>query len=640
MTLRILIAVTHLLGAGHLTRAAALARAFARAGHGTTLVSGGMPARLVASDGVDFVQLPPIRTVGTDFKGLLDETGAPVNAARLGARRDQLLAALESVRPDVVITELFPFGRRVLADEFLALVDKARAMQPRPLVACSIRDILVAPTKPARVEETHDRLVRLYDLVLVHGDPELAPLEASWPTDERIRPLLRYSGYVDEGVAPPPPLRNRNGILVSGGSSAASLPLYHAALDASRTMTQRPWRILVGGGVPDEGLQSLRAVAPPHVMVERARPDFRSLLCRAAVSVSQAGYNTAVDLLRTGTPAVLVPFEAGHETEQRLRAECLQARGLATVVPEAELSPARLAKAIEAALNRQAPSRPEQVARSVDLDGAERSVRLIESLNPRVGIAAPRTHWEPLTTALRRARDDGRTPVFWWRDDDAAADTPQLRRLLRLAGRHHAPVALAVVPGTIEPSLPPVLADEPNVAALVHGFAHANHAPAGEKKAEFGAHRALSEMADEADNGLTILRRRLGGCVLPVFVPPWNRIAPDLPPRLAAAGYRGVSTFGPRKLATAPEWVQVNTHIDPIDWRGTQSVLDQDRLIATAAGAVALDEPIGLLTHHRVHDDAVWRFCEAFLDQLVRNNIHISLAAELFCDKNRIVAQA
>ena len=186
MTRRVLIVVTHLLGAGHLTRAASLARAFAREGYETTLVSGGSaPSPLIPLGQVELVQLPPLHVAGTDFKGPLDGTGVPASPDYFDRRRSLLLEALAKARPDVVITELFPFGRRVLADEFLALLDAACAMTPRPLIACSIRDILVAPARPDRVAQAHERIARYYDVVLVHGDPRLAPLEASWPVDER-----------------------------------------------------------------------------------------------------------------------------------------------------------------------------------------------------------------------------------------------------------------------------------------------------------------------------------------------------------------------------------------------------------------------------------------------------------------------
>ena len=148
MKLRVLIAVAHLLGAGHLTRAAALARAFAQAGHPATLVSGGMPAPLVDIGEAALVQIPPVRTAGTDFSCLLDEAGAPVGQDRLDLRRRLLLEALGGARPDVVVTELFPFGRRVLGQEFMALIEAAGAWSPRPLIVASVRDILARPTKP------------------------------------------------------------------------------------------------------------------------------------------------------------------------------------------------------------------------------------------------------------------------------------------------------------------------------------------------------------------------------------------------------------------------------------------------------------------------------------------------------------
>ena len=216
MTLRVLIAVTHLLGAGHLTRAAALARGFAARGHRATLVSGGVPSPLIRLDGIELVQLPAVRTAGTDFRTLLDPAGTPVGEDYRAARCNLLRDALAAARPDVVITELFPFGRRVLAAEFLTLLEAAHALRPRPLVACSIRDILARPGREERVREAHERLARFYDLVLVHGDPSLVSLEASWPTDPAVAPPIRYTGYVDEGeeVAR---AAERKGIVVSGG---------------------------------------------------------------------------------------------------------------------------------------------------------------------------------------------------------------------------------------------------------------------------------------------------------------------------------------------------------------------------------------------------------------------------------------
>lgn len=642
MSLRVLIAVTHLLGAGHLTRAAALGRAFARAGHDVTLVSGGMPAHLIDMDGVRSIQLPPVRTVGTDFRTLLGENGRPIAPEQLEARRRRLASTLDELRPDVVMTELFPFGRRVLAQEFMTLVERVRAQQPGALIVASVRDILVAPERLDRVAEAHARLRTFYDAVLVHGDPRLVPLDASWPLDEGVRPLIRYTGYVDAdqpvGGIDGAPEANAD-IVVSGGSSAASMPLYRAAIAAGPLLAEHRLRILVGAGVPDGVFAELRGASPVNVVVERARPDFRRLLAGAALSVSQSGYNTVVDLLRGGVRAVFVPFEAGHETEQRLRADRLQALGLAEIVPEAELSAATLADAVRRGLQHPPRTAP------IRLDGAERSVAVVAALaeeraSPRPPARRP-SRWAALDAALAQLAEAGTPVTFWWRDDDAVAHTPQLNRLLALVRRLKAPLALAVIPGSLQGSLAGRLAEEALAAVLVHGLSHANHAPPGEKKAEFGPHRSLSQLAGDAAQGLGWIRAAFADRAMPVFVPPWNRIAPELPALLPGLGFTGLSTFGERRTSV-PGLAHVNTHIDPIDWRHGRGLRPHEALVAevarivqASAGGANRAGPIGLLTHHLVHDEATWAFCEELLGRLAaHSSVRFHTAETVFLRKN------
>ena len=442
MSARILIAVTHLLGIGHLVRARQLAWALAGAGYQVTLASGGMPDGKVAAD-YRFVQLLPLRTEGTDFRNLLDEDGVTATPERLVARREQLVALARELSPDIVVTEHFPFGRRQLAGEFLALIQEAKAANPHALVLASIRDVLVAPQRPERLVETAERVATLFDAVLVHGDPHVLPLEASWPVTPEIAGKLVYTGYLaepprlsdrptpvrlspsgegeakdrlkgagnpspvwekgrDEGLplpaegaaasAAPPieaavphpcpsPIRERGSprepikdILVSGGGSAAALPLFEMVLGAARLLPQRPFHLLIGRGVSESDFAALRQSAPANANVERARPDFPALLAGCALSISQAGYNTALDLLQAGRPALLVPFDAGNETEQALRAAALERAGLARVVKLAE-GPQALAAAIETALARGDPP-----AAMVDLDGAAGTVAAIARL--------------------------------------------------------------------------------------------------------------------------------------------------------------------------------------------------------------------------------------------------------------------
>lgn len=242
------------------------------------------------------------------------------------------------------------------------------------------------------------------------------------------------------------------------------------------------------------------------------------------------------------------------------------------------------------------------------------------------------TDWAPLEQELSRWTAEGRRCPIWLRDDDAVTDTPALRQLLEMCRTAGVPLSLAVIAAGAQDSLADLLAGRPEVTILVHGWAHANHAPAGEKKSEFGPHRPAAERKMQAADALVRLRRlfgpRNGERMLPAFVPPWNRIAGDMPNLLAEAGYRAVSVFGPRKAAVAPSGLQwINTHIDLIDWRGTRSavaeadVLEQLRrcLADRREGHGDPLEPIGLLSHHLVHDRAIWDLLAVLLDRLAHH---------------------
>jgi len=226
-----------------------------------------------------------------------------------------------------------------------------------------------------------------------------------------------------------------------------------------------------------------------------------------------------------------------------------------------------------------------------------------------------RADWSPLTAELALWRRENLSLPLWWRDDDAVAATAALDRLATLSDQLGLPVHLAVIPDLVEASLPAYVTAQAGLIPVVHGWRHSNHAPEGDKKAEFGHPRA--QAADELARGLSVLRARFGDRTVPLFVPPWNRIAPVHLATLAAAQYGAVSTFGPRISARPAAGLrQINTHIDPVFWRGNRGLVPPDRLIDALVTTLAdrrtghtdRDEPLGLLTHHLVHTDAVWQF--------------------------------
>ena len=369
--LRVLFHVQHLLGIGHLKRAATIARALDGAGAEVTLVSGGPPVPGLDTGGARLVQLPPVAASDGSFRTLVDETGRAVDDALRRRRAGALAALVDGVRPHAVVTELYPFGRRQLRGEITAMLEAAARRAPRPAILCSVRDILVVPPKPGRVEEMLAAVDRFYDLVLVHGDPGFVPFERTFPAAARIAGKLRYTGYVVDrarGAA------GAGEAVVSAGGGAVGAALFEAALAARKAtrLADAGWRLLAGPALPEPAFARLRSEAPPGVVVERARPDFPALLAGCRVSVSQGGYNTSMELVAAGARAVVVPHAGGFETEQTLRARLLAARAGYRVIEEGALSPARLAREIDAALDGPPPRPP-----PLDLDGAAATARLV-----------------------------------------------------------------------------------------------------------------------------------------------------------------------------------------------------------------------------------------------------------------------
>lgn len=363
----------HLSGTGHLVRTLALARAVAAAGGRPAVISGGRPLAHVAAEGIGIVQLPPLMVRGQDFARLLAPEGGEADESYLAARSAALTEAIEAFRPEVLVTELFPLGRRRLAPEFLAAIGAARAAVSDCTVLASVRDVPEPPSSPAKLATAAERLKKDYDALLAHGDPAVLPLDASWPLPADLSAKIFYTGYV---AAPFPAVEAAptGEVLVAVGGGDLGRPLLAAAAEAA-TLSPLPWRLLVGGADAAEHAASLGSRwSAPNLTVEPARPDYRDHLARAACSISLCGYNTFLDLAAVATPAIVVPDATGGEREQTIRASVLRTRPGFAVLTPAEASPERLAAEAAALAGKRRPPLP------ISRDGAARSAALILDL--------------------------------------------------------------------------------------------------------------------------------------------------------------------------------------------------------------------------------------------------------------------
>jgi peptidoglycan/xylan/chitin deacetylase (PgdA/CDA1 family) len=213
---------------------------------------------------------------------------------------------------------------------------------------------------------------------------------------------------------------------------------------------------------------------------------------------------------------------------------------------------------------------------------------------------------------LDRWQQAGKVAQFWLRDDDAIEPTAPLDRLLGLSTAFTVPLTLAVIPAHTGAALVESLQPEPLCSVAVHGWSHRNYAGPDEKKQELGRHRPAEDVLAELQRGFDRLAALHGEQFVPMLVPPWNRVDAALLPQLAGLGYRALSVYGPEKLAALP---LINTHVDVMDWHGTRGGRDPQALAVEIAARLRFmfdhGGAMGLLTHHLVHDQAVWDFMTA-----------------------------
>lgn len=375
--------VQHLLGIGHVRRAQALTKALLARNVQTVVVQGGLDVPGQDYGGAKVVRLPAVRAADAEFSGLVDAHGNPASETLLEDRKNRLLALYDEIRPDILITESFPFGRRALRGELLALLEAGSAKNPKPLVISSIRDVLVAKSQRKKEQWMAETARHYYDRVIIHGDPNLIALDQTFPFVERLDNLLFYSGYIASAGQKPKAARTSppGDIIISAGGGAVAGPLYSAALSAiepARLEAER-WRFLVGPDMPVEerkiAIDRAKAMTA-NVAIEPAVPDLAACLAGARLSISQAGYNTVMDILRSGIRALVVPFAAGGESEQTIRAKALAERGRLACLDESDTkSPTRFADAIRRVL-----SDPEPDPVALAMNGADKAADHIVAL--------------------------------------------------------------------------------------------------------------------------------------------------------------------------------------------------------------------------------------------------------------------
>ena len=367
----------HSLGIGHLTRSFALAAALTEHFHVVFLNGGRLPAGLPVPANIEIIDLPAL---GMDDGHTVISRDAKHDVAQAVAQRRALIeAAVQTHRPALLLVELFPFGRKKFASEILGLIRATRRQPGGPArVVCSLRDILVDARPDQQHHDDRARWLtdRYFDAVLVHADPALARLEDSFKPRQPLRTPVHYTGYVVPARAAVSTAPRGEHLLVSAGGGIVGDALLRTAL-AARALLRHPipMRLIAGPFLPEPQWLALQDAVrgAPGIELLRQVPDMVAEMRQARASISQCGYNTALDIIVAQVPALVVPYATATENEQSERATRLVALGAMQQL-DAALEPQRLAAAIEDLL----AFTPR--ASALGLDGATDSARTMQQL--------------------------------------------------------------------------------------------------------------------------------------------------------------------------------------------------------------------------------------------------------------------
>jgi predicted glycosyltransferase len=370
----------HSLGMGHLIRSFSLAGEFSKHFRVVFLNGGPVPEGINIPGGIEMINLPPL---GMDLdNNLVSRDSSRSVETAMQIRKDMIMKVYRQVRPSVFVIELFPFARKKFTFELMPILEQIKKNTgEKPLVLCSLRDILV--TGRDNQQKHDDRACKIvneyFDGVFVHTDPDLAKLEESFTPQKPLTVPVFYTGFVLPNRKPLKLQRKCQRIVVSAGGGIVGELLFYTALAAHEILwreRQIPMTIIAGPFLPEQSWQRLQILSENKsgLSLQQSVPDLAVEIADSAVSISQCGYNTAMDLLYAKVPALVVPFSEGKEDEQLNRARRLAALGLVQMLHQNQLTAENMVKKIQQLLY----SSPEH--NQLDLGGAEHSAYLIREM--------------------------------------------------------------------------------------------------------------------------------------------------------------------------------------------------------------------------------------------------------------------
>jgi predicted glycosyltransferase len=394
---KILFYCQNLLGMGHLVRTTELMRELVKTFEVCLIEGGQKVAGFEMLPEVEVIQLPTIQVEVFDSLQVgkqLQVIGSNMSLEEVKEfRKQKLIEVFDRFQPDVLITEGYPFSKnKALAFEMVPLLEHIRKSDRPTQVICSLRDIIMVKEFADRAAEEKRRcefVNQYYNAILLHSDPTIHRLEDNISNAGSLTCPVHYTGYVvqsepDRVEFDPEDLALLNDpmpkIVVSVGGGKLGHDLLESIIQSAPLIQQETIHqivIFAGPLMDDSKYQELVKLArgKTNVSLRRFTPSLIAHLDRADLSISLGGYNTTMNVLKTGVKSIIYPSD--KDREQAIRAEKLEQLGLLKILDKSELDPATLARSIVDYLNEESTLNLES---SLQLNGAKQASLILQNL--------------------------------------------------------------------------------------------------------------------------------------------------------------------------------------------------------------------------------------------------------------------
>ncbi len=608
---KILFYCQHSLGMGHLVRSLALAESLAKDFKLVLLSGGRFPKKMRVPENVEIRNLPPLG-VDQDHQLISCDKRRSVERAKF-LRKEIILKTFHQLKPEIVLLELFPFGRKKFAGEILPLLDAARG---NAKIVCSLRDILVGNRRDQ--ERFEQKAVatanQFFDAVLIHSDANFAKFADSLKTNAALQIPQFYTGFVVPNAKSQNVKKFKTGakkIIVSAGGGIVGETLLRTAIKAHKILSKTETvetKILAGLFLPKEIFQKLKVEtrAIKGLEVIRFVQNLRGEMAKSDVSVSQCGYNTAFDILLSRVSAIVVPYRENGEDEQKIRAEKLEKMKALRVLDSADLNDENLANEIRKSFDFQ----PAEF--SLDIEGGKNSAKILKTIlaGNQAKTDAEKSWLQPIRQILTKKREEIR---IFFRDDDAGIGHERLFSLLDIFEKYTMPLDLAAIPKAVTKDFAEKLAKRIHASNNLfsihqHGFSHTNH-ELTERKCEFGISRSKPAQLRDIFKGKKILTEFFGEIVQPIFTPPWNRCSEATGEVLRELDFQILSRESKAKPLQSNDLPEISVSIN---WFAKRKgvYLEKEEIGAMIAEKIADGKPFGIMLHHAEMDQKEREFFE------------------------------